>query len=298
MKISNKRKSNQFQSAWKTINIDSPGKISLKINHLILEKDNEIIEYPLTDADLVVINNTQTIITLPFMIYCMENHIHVLIQNNKHLIIGSISPHVSHHESRDKLIGQIDWNQRHLDWYWKQIVINKINNQFEVVNKLKIESDLMINSFIDLVDDGDTKNIEGQFAKAYFPLHFGKKFKRFRDDSINHSLNYGYSILHGLIHRYLIILGFHTQLGLHHKSKTNPYNLSYDLIEPFRPIVDFIVCSSFKNEFNKNLIIDLFNYQVFLDDKRFELKDGVTHYVHKTMNNLNNGELIYTKVKI
>lgn len=298
MKISIKSKTKQNQSAWKTINIESPGKISLQINHLIIENDLETIEYPLTDIDLIVVTNNQTIITLPFMVYCMENHIHILIQNNKHLPIGNITPTVSHHGSRDKLIEQINWKENQLGWFWKQIVINKITNQLEVLKKLNIKTDLKFNKRIELVDDGDTKNIEGQFAKMYFPLIFGNTFKRFLDDHINHGLNYGYSIIHSLIQRYLTILGFHTQLGLHHKSKTNQYNLAYDLIEPFRPIVDFIVANKFKDLFNKNMITDLFNYQIKVDGKIFEFKDGIYYYINKLMNNLKTGELTYAKVEI
>lgn len=298
MKISTKPKSKQNQSAWKTINIESPGKISLQLNHLVIENDTETIDYPLIDIDLIIITNNQTIITLPFMVYCMENHIHILIQNNKHLPIGSITPTVSHHDSRDKLIEQMNWKQNQLDWFWKQIVINKITNQLEVLKKLNIHPNLKFQHKIDLVDDGDTKNIEGQFAKMYFPLIFTKTFKRFRDDPINHGLNYGYSIIHSLIQRHLTILGYHSQLGLHHKSKTNPYNLAYDLIEPFRPIVDFIIANKFKDQFNKNMIADLFNYQIKVEGKIYEFKDGIYYYINKLMNNLNSGELTYAKIEI
>lgn len=298
MKILTKPKSKQIQFAWKTINIESPGKISLKLNHLVLENNSETIDYPLIDIDLILIANNQIIITLPLMVYCLENQIHILFQNNKHLLIGSLTPIVSHHESRDKLIEQIKWKTNQLDWFWKQIVINKITNQLVVLNKLNIQPHSKFQYKSDLVDEGDTKNIEGQFAKIYFPLIFGKTFKRFQDDNINHGLNYGYSILHGLIQRHLTILGFHTQIGLHHKSKSNQYNLSYDLIEPFRPIVDLIVTTKFKDHFNKNMIVDLFNYQVTIEGKRFEVKDGIYDYINKVMTNLNNGELIYYKVEI
>jgi CRISPR-associated endonuclease Cas1 subtype II len=298
MKISTKSKTKLNQSAWKTIYIESPGKISLQLNHLIIENDVETIDYPLIDIDLIIITNNQTIITLPIVVYCMENHIHILIQSNKHLPVGTITPTVSHHDSRDKLIEQMNWKQNQLDWFWRQIVINKITNQLEVLKKLNLHPNLKFHHKIDLVDEGDTKNIEGQFAKMYFPLMFAKTFKRFQDDPINHGLNYGYSIIHSLIQRHLTILGFHTQLGLHHKSKTNPYNLAYDLIEPFRPIVDFIIANKFKDQFNKNMIADLFNYQIKVEGKIYEFKDGIYYYINKLMNYLNSGELTYAKIEI
>lgn len=35
-------------------------------------------------------------------------------------------------------------------------------------------------------------------------------------------------------------------LGVHHCGKTNPYNLIYDLIEPFRPIIDYYIAYYFE----------------------------------------------------
>ena len=32
--------------------------------------------------------------------------------------------------------------------------------------------------------------------------------------------------------------GYLNQVGIHHHSKTNPYNLACDLMEPFRPLID------------------------------------------------------------
>jgi CRISPR-associated endonuclease Cas1 subtype II len=67
---------------------------------------------------------------------------------------------------------------------------------------------------------------------------FGKKFSRNDDCSINAMLNYGYSIILSVFNREVVANGYITQLGLFHDNMFNQYNLSCDLMEPFRPFVD------------------------------------------------------------
>lgn len=51
-------------------------------------------------------------------------------------------------------------------------------------------------------------------------------------------LDYGYAIIRAAIARQLCATGFIPQLGLHHCSLSNAYNLADDLIEPYRPFID------------------------------------------------------------
>ena len=55
----------------------------------------------------------------------------------------------------------------------------------------------------------------------------------------NGCLNYGYAILNSLIHRSLIIHGMIAGLGIHHIGKYKSTPLVYDLMEPYRPFVDY-----------------------------------------------------------
>jgi len=69
-------------------------------------------------------------------------------------------------------------------------------------------------------------------------------------DVINGLLNYGYSVLAGEISKYINGIGLDAYYGFYHKEKISFQPLVYDLIEPFRWLVDY---SAYKlaNEHNK-----------------------------------------------
>jgi CRISPR-associated protein Cas1 len=92
------------------------------------------------------------------------------------------------------------------------------------------------------VKSGDPDNIEARAAQLYFKeLLPGRSFTRHSADLPNHMLDYGYAIIRAAIARQLCAIGFIPQLGLHHCSMTNAYNLADDMIEPYRPFVDVMM---------------------------------------------------------
>jgi len=60
-------------------------------------------------------------------------------------------------------------------------------------------------------------------------------------DVINALLNYGYSVLAGEISKFVCGIGLDSYFGFMHKSHTGFQPLVYDLIEPFRWLVDYTV---------------------------------------------------------
>jgi CRISP-associated protein Cas1 len=92
------------------------------------------------------------------------------------------------------------------------------------------------------VKSGDPENLEAQGAKKYWSLHFGEAFRRDRDAAgVNALLNYGYTVFRAATARAVVAAGLHPSIGLHHSNDSNAMRLVDDLIEPFRPLVDFQV---------------------------------------------------------
>ena len=89
----------------------------------------------------------------------------------------------------------------------------------------------------------------------YFRELFGDDFIRFDEDVINAGLNYGYSIFRSLISSIIVAKGYLHNLGIFHRGKQNMFNLSDDVIEVFRPIVDHYVYNNMMEDilFNKNI---------------------------------------------
>jgi len=70
----------------------------------------------------------------------------------------------------------------------------------------------------------------------------GKDFRR--DQGAEEAialLNYGYTVLRAATARAIISAGLHPTIGLHHANRGNAFALADDLMEPFRPIVDYAV---------------------------------------------------------
>ena len=72
-------------------------------------------------------------------------------------------------------------------------------------------------------------------------------------EDINIALNYGYTILRAAVARSIIAAGLHPSLSLHHQSRGDALRLADDLMEPFRPWVDYRVKEYIENHKDKNL---------------------------------------------
>jgi CRISPR-associated protein Cas1 len=92
------------------------------------------------------------------------------------------------------------------------------------------------------VRSGDPDNLEAQGARRYWPLLFGEEFRRDREQQgINAMLNYGYTVLRAATARAVIAAGLHPTLGIHHQNEANSMRLVDDLMEPFRPYIDYTI---------------------------------------------------------
>lgn len=137
-------------------------------------------------------------------------------------------------------------------------------------------------------------------AKLYFKELFGKDFIRFVDDEINSSLNYGYAIIRGVIKQIVVAKGLLPALGLWHKSQFNNYNLADDIIEVYRPMVDFVTYhfTIRDNEFTNEERIYLQNVvfqKIRINNSVFEYCDSIENYVEQIIKFMNrdSNEIIF-----
>jgi CRISPR-associated protein Cas1 len=105
-------------------------------------------------------------------------------------------------------------------------------------------------------------------------------------------LNYGYSIILSAINREVKQFGYLTEFGIHHIGVNNPFNLSCDLMEPLRPLIDFQVLS-------KEVTIDdfkvkmaaLLGKKISYDSSEMFLDNAIHLYVQNCLNVLGSGKL-------
>lgn len=135
----------------------------------------------------------------------------------------------------------------------KQLIINKISNQRNFLKKLRDkefkDGIKKLNDSINKLSKSDYNNyeimgIEGTCAKIYFnrmfkPFDWQGRQPRVKRDKINLLLDIGYTVLFNYIEAILNIYGFDIYKGNLHKEFYKRKSLVCDIIEPFRPIVDY-----------------------------------------------------------
>ncbi len=161
------------------------------------------------------------------------------------------------------------------------IVAQKIKNQASLLEFYGLEEALMLDGYVEELEFNDVTNREGHAAKVYFNAMFGKSFTRSDDIPINAALNYGYSLILSCFNREIVRNGYLTQLGLFHGNMFNQFNLSCDLMEPFRPFVDNLVKNMSPKSFDKNekqMLLSLLNKDIIVDGRTNTMINAIKIY--------------------
>lgn len=147
--------------------------------------------------------------------------------------------------------------------------------------------------YINSIELNDSTNREGLAAKVYFFALFGTNFNRKDDNNeINKFLNYGYTIILSSFNRAIKSLGYYTELGIHHIGDSNSFNLSCDLMEPLRPLVDLYILKKKVDECNfKDVFIEMLSLKVIYDFKEVFLDNAIEQYVADCLNYLTTGNI-------
>ena len=277
--------------SFRTVVISSQSRISYKNRFLVVKHENDEKYVHLSEIDTVIVDSISVSISSYLLKELADNKINIIFCDEKHNPFGELTSYYSKHNTSKKIKEQISWKQKNKDELWTKIVKNKIINQALLLKKIDSNKYNLILSYTNEIKLGDKTNREGHSAKVYFNALYGKNFNRNENDSINAALNYGYSILLSTINKEIVSNGYITQLGIHHKNEFNEFNLTCDLMEPFRVIIDNFVYYNFKREFDSKYKLDIINilnstYKYL--NKNYTLKDIIKIYVKNTLDSVNN----------
>lgn len=279
--------------SFRTVVITKQSKISYKNRYLLVKQDTDEKYIHLSEIDTIIVDSISVSISAYLLKELSDNKINIIFCDEKHNPFGELKSFYSSHNTSKKIKEQIIWKQKEKDVLWQKIVQNKITNQAIMLKKIKSDKHDLLLSYIDEVTSGDKTNREGHSAKVYFNSLFGNNFIRNSNDNINAALNYGYAILLSTINKEIINNGYLTQLGIHHKNEFNEFNLTCDLMEPFRIIIDNFVYFNSSRELNSNYkldIINIFNNNFKYQGKKYVLKDIIKMYVKSTLESLKDPE--------
>lgn len=284
---------------YRQVIIKKSEKMHFKDNQLIIVKDEKSTKVPLEDINYILIEDSSTIITTRLLAELGKNAISLIVCDEKYEPTAIMYPYNYHFKQLDVFSHQLEIDNNIKNEFWNQIVKRKIENSIRVLEMTsKDEFPISkLNEYLNEVTNGDIKNREGLAAKMYFRSMFGSDFIRFYDDNINAALNYGYTILASAIIRNLAVFGLNTYLGIHHNSKINNFNLAYDLLEPYRSIVDKFVYDNKDDivlplsfEFRKKLI-NLLNKEILHQNKKYTVEYSINILIKSYIKSFSTGEI-------
>ena len=236
----------------RTLYFGNPAYLNLKDKQMVVTFPNDQghssasgnNSIPVEDVGMVVLDSKQITITHALINALLENKAIIVSCDDSHHPIGMMHSLDAHSEQSKRMAAQIESSEPLRKNLWQQTVSQKIKNQAQLLQTKGFEFDPMI-YWSKNVRSGDPDNMEGRAAAHYWARIFPASplFTREREGKCpNAWLNYGYAILRANMARAIVGAGLIPTLGIHHRNKYNAYCLADDLMEPYRPVVDWAVC--------------------------------------------------------
>jgi CRISP-associated protein Cas1 len=194
---------------------------------------------------------------------------------------------------------QIEKDEKFNNKLWQSILKAKITNQAILLDGIKKEHKLWDYLKESNPDEGNTAR---HYWERYFKM-FGRKGPKVREhrgakSKVNQMLNYSYAVMGAILHRGILAHGLHTTLGIHHRYRFKTDPLVYDLIEPLRPICDYLFLNFYLNNTRRNIedwVKDvaqkMINFRIKINNtKSVKLIYSIDRYVSSVANCFFSGE--------
>lgn len=227
----------------KTVEFATQGtKLSVAHRQLVVERPGmPRTTLPIEDLGVVIVDDGRASYTQAVFLELLAAGATVMVTGRDHLPAGMMLPLDAHHVQTERHRAQIEATLPTKKRIWQSLIAAKIAQQGAVLSHFTGHNGGLL-PLSKRVRSGDPDNLEAQAAQRYWPSLFGKEFRRDRSsDGINAALNYGYAVMRAAIARAVVASGLIPSLGVFHRNRSNPFCLADDLLEPYRPFVDWRV---------------------------------------------------------
>lgn len=273
--------------AWRVVAIENPARLSLRDNQLVIAQDVEAT-LPIEDLDTLVLDSYGITTTANLLTALATKSTTTVICDEKHLPASVLLPYSQHSRQAKVSRQQLAMSQPLKKQLWQRVVEQKIVNQADVLRMVGLD-DMSIRKHASDVKSGDTSNRESIAARIYFDQLLDDATRR-KPIWHNAALNYGYAMVRSHIARHIAARGLVASQGIFHHNELNSFNLADDLIEPYRAAVDLYVLEKVAplhvgdrdaslTKHDRQLIIDILNYYVIMNGKKFMIKHAVERTV-------------------
>lgn len=272
---------------FRTVIVNSRAKLEFRLNFMIVRGENEKRIF-IDEINTLIVQSTAVSLTAALLSELIRSGVKVIFCDEKFNPCSELVPYYGAHNTSKRYKIQMQWRDETKDEIWRLIIAQKITNQKNYLQKRGFIAEAeLIGSYIPDILPGDTTNREGHSAKVYFNCLMPCGVSRRDGGFLNGCLNYGYAVLLSCFNREIVASGYLTQFGIWHDNEFNQFNLSSDLMEPFRTIVDEVAFSlpEGDKEFKRKMA-DILNFQISIDGKTTTLDLAVRTYVRSVLNAL------------
>ncbi len=242
---------------------------------VVSEGREELGRIPLDDIAAVVVTARGASYTHKLLLSLAQKTVPLVLCNEKFLPEAWLWPVEGNHIQAMRMAFQVEAKRPLGKRLWQGIIKSKISHQAAVLEAFGKESE-HLKQLIPKVRSGDPDNIEAKAARRYWLSLMGSDFRRERHgEGANPLLNYGYTVIRACAARAIATVGLHPSLGIHHRNRYDHLQLADDIMEPFRPLVDYTVCnliSQNKCEVDKDTKRSL----ALLPSRDMQTKNGAT----------------------
>lgn len=268
---------------WRSVIITQHAKMTYSMNIMVVQTRDGISQIPIADINLLLVSTTQAVITSALISKLAENQTKVIFVDEKDEPVVETVGYYPGARNLSKLNIQFNWDLQLKEKLWTKIVDRKITNQIAVLKNYQLEWQ-NVQDELDQLELNDATNREAIAARKYFVTLFDKTFIRRDNNAVNGALDYGYAILLASFNREIAVNGYLSYLGIHHHSEENCFNLASDLMEPFRPFVDYWVKAHEKiKQLTPDIkygLVELLSLEIEYNNKKTILSNVISEYVH------------------
>lgn len=278
--------------SWRTVVISSSAKLDYQLGFLVVRKE-DVVKIHISEISMLIIETTSVSLTAALLSELTKKKVKVIFCDEKRNPSSELVSYYGCHDTSIKIRKQLEWTKDIKASIWTEIVGEKIRKQAEHLEEWNLKEADMLYQYITEIQYGDETNREGHAAKVYFNALFGMDFSRTAENSINAALNYGYGILLSAFNREVVANGYITQIGLFHDNMFNQFNLGSDLMEPFRPLVDYVVkgMNPLKFEHDEKMeLLKILEQEVVIAGRKEHVNNAIKIYCRSVFDALNDND--------
>ena len=278
-------------SGFRNVIIESPCKLQYKGGYLVVRREEDTAKIHLSEIQSVVLQTNQAFVSAYLLSELAKAKVSFVVSDERHDPIGQFLPLYGSHNTSKRIAEQLEWGEPVKKRVWQRVVRDKVAHQARVLSvRAREEQGELLAKVVPEVRSGDSTHREAYAARVYFSALFGPSFSRDDEGPLNAALNYGYAVILSAVNREIVARGYLTQTGICHRNEYNQFNLSCDLMEPFRPIVDRVVFDNYDGEFTKetkHLLVDVLNQSIPYRGGSYRVGSVISLYIQDCLNALN-----------